>query len=74
MCGFRGRLRLTNVIATGNGLFGVCGDRVELTDATVVDNSTADIAALRAPPALVNTTCGTSLRQDGGSWGVCADD
>jgi hypothetical protein len=74
VCGFRGRLRLTNVLATGNGLFGVCGDRVQLTDATVIDNVTADVTALLAAPVLINTTCGTSLRQDSGTWGVCAND
>ena len=72
-CGF-GRIALTNVTATGNGLFGVCGDRVMLKSSTVTGNAFADIASRLAFPVLVDTTCGTSLKVDGTSWGVCAND
>ena len=71
-CGF-GRIELTNLSATGNGLYGVCGDEVRLTDSTAIDNQSGDIFSFSAPE-LVNVTCNTSSNQNNSSWNVCAND
>jgi len=69
-----GRVDLTDLVATGNGLFGVDAVGVRLTDSNVSGNASGDVVS-DTPPVLVNTTCGTSLQSPGpGTWGVCAND
>jgi len=73
-CGF-GAVVLTNLVASGNTHYGVCADRIRLTDSTVTDNADADLFSIRLP-RLTNTTCGTSQGLDNTTqtWGVCAND
>lgn len=68
------RVYLINLVATNStALFGVSAPRIRLTDSTVTGSARADIAS-RYRPRLVNTTCGTSLDYNSGTWGVCAND
>lgn len=82
------KLTLVAATVTGNGSIGVSanygGPAVRLVDSTVTGNGIDPICSLNPCgdvggtrlPRLENTTCGTSLQydEDGGNWGVCAND
>jgi hypothetical protein len=70
---------------TGNGLDGLKGLRVVLSSSTAAGNGTApscgvvddcaDLAAANLPRLSGTSACGTSRdTENGGSWGVCAND
>jgi hypothetical protein len=70
-----GRAVITNLVSTGNAVYGVCADRVRLRSSQVTANSYHDISAV-TEPRLENTTCGSSSGMNGttASWGVCSGD
>jgi hypothetical protein len=70
-----GRAVIANLVSTGNGVYGVCADRLRLVSSQVTANSYHDIFAVTAPH-LDNTTCGTSWGMNGATapWGVCSAD
>jgi hypothetical protein len=70
---------------TGNGFDGLKGNRVVLAASTATGNGTdaacgvtdecADLAAAVRPVVAATSTCGTSRdTENGGTWGVCAND
>jgi hypothetical protein len=71
-----GKINVKNLTATGNAGGGVAGHpTVALRDATVQDNTIADVQSERAPK-LKDVTCGTSMQSlsPEQSWGVCSAD
>jgi hypothetical protein len=70
-----GKAVITNLVSTGNAVYGVCADRVRLLSSQVTANSYYDIFAVKKPH-LDNTTCGTSWGMNAATapWGVCSAD
>jgi len=70
-----GRAVIANLVSTGNGVYGVCADRVRLRSSDVTGNSYRDIFTV-TQPHLDDTMCGTSWGMNAAtaSWGVCSAD
>jgi len=73
-----GRFSVVDLTATGNGYAALVANAGgTLTDSTLTGNGTlvggTDLAT-EGRPRLVNTTCGHSSDQHGGTWGICTND